>query len=131
MIKTKFKFFLEQVQTTNSDKEVSLKDYQEKINYYNSNKGKFSSILSKEQTAWEVDAEKIINGNIYLGKYWKLMKIEKTIKNDEEKLNSQEITAEEKKEVQTNIQDNKRKLGEIKKELDDKIKEDLKNIQES
>ena len=131
MIKTKFKLFLEEVQTMNSDKEVRLKDYQEKINYYNNNKNKFNSILSKEQEKWEEEAQKIINGNIYLGKYWKLSKIEKNIKNDQEKVNSQEISLEEKQQIQKDIQDNNKKLTEIKKEIENKIKEDLKDIQES
>jgi len=43
-----FKIYLEELETTlNSDKEIKLKDYNDKLQYYNSKKSLLKNILSK------------------------------------------------------------------------------------
>lgn len=122
-----FKNILESTDTMNSDKEVKLKHYRDLISTYNSKKGSFRSILNKSQETWEDDAQKIIDGNTYLGSQWKLDKIDHYIKQDEERMRG-EVTQEEKKEIQEKINDNKKKLSEHKNELSEKIREDLNDI---
>jgi len=126
----KFKLFLEEVQNINSDKEVRLKGYQDKINYYNSNKGKFVSILaSKKPEVWEDEANKIINGNKYLGKQWKINKIEHKIKEDEDRIKSGELTNDEIKKITQDIADNKKEVNTFKQESLQEIQQDLSDIQ--
>lgn len=124
------KLLLEEVsQEVNSDKEVKLKDYQKTVQEYNANKEKFKSLLiSKTEDKWEEEAEKIINGNTYLGLQWKLAKVERNINVDEEKIKNSELTEEEKKEIQTRINDNKKQLSEEKNELSKQIRTDLAEI---
>lgn len=125
-----FKLFLEEVQNVNSDKEVRLKDYQDKIAYYNSNKNKFVGILStKKPEVWEAEANKIINGNKYLGDKWKIDKMDFTIKQDEDKLKSNELTAEEEKKIALDIANNKKELGKFKQDSLKEIQTDLRNLQ--
>jgi hypothetical protein len=125
-----FKLFLEEVKNINSDKEVRLKDYQDKINYYNSNKNKFLGILStKKQEIWEDEANKIINGNKYLGDKWKIDKMDFTIKQDEAKIKSNELTAEEEKKIALDIANHKKELNKLKQESLREIQDDLKNLQ--
>lgn len=124
-----FKLMLEDLEI-NSDKEVTLKGYQEALQEYNANKEKFKAILlSNPQEKWEEEAEKIIDGNTYLGSHWKLSKIERFINEDEEKLKRSELTEEEKKEIQQKILDNKKELSIEQNNLSKKIREDLAEIQ--
>ena len=115
--------------TLNSDKTTQLTGYENDIGYYNSNKNRLILLAQKpvdEKT--EQEANKIINGNIYLGMAWKMNKMQTTMKADEEKLGSNEISSEEKKIIQTNVNTNKQDLMKIKKELDDKMSNDLGQI---
>lgn len=113
----------------NSDKEVKLKDYQDKVNKYNSDKNKFKSIFTKKPEIWEVEAEKIIKDNIYLGGAWKLSKMQHQLDTDNEKIKSGDLTQEEIKEIQDKIKKNQLELNKEKQELLKKIKEDLVDIQ--
>ena len=115
--------------TLNSDKEVKLKDYQEKISKYNSDKGKFKSILSKDLKVWEQESQKIIDGNVYLGGAWKLAKMQNQLDTQEEKIKSGDLTQEEIKEIQDKIKKQVVELNKEKQELNKKIKDDLTNIQ--
>lgn len=125
-----YKLFLEEVQNINSDKEVKLKDYQDKIEYYNQNKGKFVSILTtRPEDKWELESNKIINGNIYLGTKWKIDKMTYMIKKDEDKIKTNELTTDEEKQVQIDINNNKKELQVIKQNFDKKIREDLIDLQ--
>lgn len=125
-----YKLFLEEVQNINSDKEVKLKDYQDKIEYYNQNKGKFVSILTtRPEDKWELESNKIINGNIYLGTKWKIDKMTYLIKKDEDKIKTNELTTDEEKQVQIDINNNKKELQVIKQNFDKKIREDLIDLQ--
>ena len=125
-----FKLFLEEVQNINSDKEVKLKDYQDKINYYNNNKNKFAGILStKKQEMWEDEANKVINGNKYLGDKWKIDKMDFTIKQDEAKIKTNELSDEEEKKVALDIANHKKELNKFKQDSLKEIQDDLKNLQ--
>lgn len=113
----------------NSDKTTQLTGYENDMGYYNSNKGKLLLLSQKavdEKT--EQEANKIINGNIYLGIAWKMYKMETALKGDEDKLGSNEISQPEKAQIQTNVNTNKQELNKVKKELDDKIRLDLGQI---
>lgn len=125
-----YKLFLEEVQNINSDKEVKLKDYQDKLEYYNQNKDKFTSILTtRPEDKWELESNKIINGNIYLGTKWKIDKMDYLIKKDEDKIKTNELTTDEEKQVQIDINNNKKELQDIKQNFDKKIREDLIDLQ--
>lgn len=125
-----YKLFLEEVQNINSDKEVKLKDYQDKLEYYNQNKDKFTSILTtRPEDKWELESNKIINGNIYLGTKWKIDKMDYLIKKDENKIKTNELTTDEEKQVQIDINNNKKELQDIKQNFDKKIREDLIDLQ--
>lgn len=113
----------------NSDKTTKLTGYENDMGYYNANKGKLLLLSQKPADAkTEQDANKLINGNIYLGLAWKLYKMETTLKADEDKLGSNEISQPEKSQIQTNVNVNKQELNKVKKELDDKIRNDLGQI---
>lgn len=121
----------QQVQNTtlNSDKATQLTGYENDMGYYTSNKNKLLALSQQpadEKT--EVEANKIINGNIYLGMAWKLYKMQTTMKADEQKLGNNQISAEEKSQIQKNVNTNKQELNKVKKELDDKIQQDLGTI---
>lgn len=121
----------QQVEDTalNSDKTTQLTGYENDMGYYNTNKGKLILLAQKpvdEKT--EEEANKIINGNIYLGMAWKMNKMQTSLTADQQKLGSNEISAEEKKIIQTNINTNKQNMMNIKKELDDKMSSDLGQI---
>jgi len=111
----------------NGEKEINLKKYEDEIAYYNSNKEKFKSIFTKAQEKWEEDANKIINGNKYLGLKWKMDKINQDILVQTEKLKS-EISEEDKSEIQNTIKDSKDKLLEVQYELNKSIKTDLETL---
>lgn len=115
----------------NSDKTTQLTGYENDMGYYNSNKNKLL-LLSQQPTdeKTEQEANKIINGNKYLGVAWKLYKMETTLKGDEQKLGSNEISQPEKQQIQTNVNTNKTELNKAKKELDDMIKLDLGHIKQ-
>lgn len=125
----KFKLFLEEVQNINSDKEVRLKDYQDKVAYYNINKSKFIPIFAKKPEVWEDEANKIIKGNKYLGDKWKIDKMEHKIKEDEDKIKSGELTDEEEKKIAKDIADNKKELNTYKQESYREMQQDLRDIQ--
>jgi hypothetical protein len=115
--------------TINSDKEVKLKDYQEKINKYNSDKLKFKSIFIKDPKFWEDLANKIIDSNTYLGGAWKLAKMQHTLDEFNEKIKSGEMSQEEIKDIQLKIKTQTLELNKEKNELLKKIKDDLIDIQ--
>lgn len=127
----KYELFLEDVDNVNSEKEVKLKDYKDKINLYNSNKNKFKSIFSKDSGVWEEEANKIINGNIYLSAAWKIAKAENNISETEEKIRSGELSKEEIKDLQDKLKIYKTELSKDNQEILKKIKEDLYKIQTS
>ena len=126
----KYGKYLEAVQNMNSDKEVKIRDYQEKLKYYNANKDKFTAILANStEDKWEDLANKIIRGNIYLGAKWKLDKIAFVIKRDEDKTRTNELSKDEEKKLQQDINDNKKTLSTSKQELTKKIANDLLQLQ--
>ena len=120
-----FKIYLEELETTlNSDKEIKLKDYNDKLQYYNSKKSLLKNILSKPFEKQELEASKIILSNPYLGTEQKVLKIENQINTDTEKLKGN-LTQEEAKKIQETINNNKNELNNLKNNLNKKIKEDL------
>lgn len=123
------KLYLEAVQNLNSDKEIKLKNYQNMIQTYNAKKDKLKQIFNQDENMWEELANKEIDDNVYLGGYWKIAKIENTIKKNQEKINTKSLTQDEIVEIQTEIQNNTKKLKDEQRELDDKIKKDLNKIQ--
>lgn len=125
-----FEEILEAIQSMNSEKETKLKDYQDKVNYYNSNKNKFMSILrSKKQDIWEAEANKIIKGNVYLSKKWSLDKLQFSIEEDTKRMNSADYSADEEKEMKLKMDKNKLEFNKDKAALDKQIKDDLKALQ--
>lgn len=125
----KFELFLEEVNTQNSNKEIKLKDYQEKLNAYNAKKNNFKPILiNKEQKDWEALAAKIINGNVYLGAAWKLAKINKQIEDATEKIKSGNMSDLEVKELQDKIKEYHAELLKAQDSLNKQIKNDLITI---
>jgi len=115
--------------TLNSDKSTQLTGYENDMGYYNSNKNKLLLLSQKAaDDKTEGEANKIINGNIYLGMAWKLYKMQTAMKADEDKLGSNQLSAEEKAQIQTNVNTNRTELAKVKKELDDKIQTDLGQI---
>lgn len=124
-----FKMILENVQTMNSDKEVKLNDYKDKLKNYNSNKSKLISVLTRPTEQWEIEAGKIIKDNIYLGGQWKYDKMNFKITDDTKKLQGNELTQDEKNNLQKDININKQELVKIKQTLDTQIKDDLIALQ--
>ena len=113
----------------NSDKDVMLKDYQDKLNYYNSNKNKFKGILTSQTTdKWEQLAALIIKDNIYLGGKWKLDKIQNRIDINKKELTDATLTAEEKTDINKDIADDTKKLADAQKDLTDRINNDKAKI---
>lgn len=126
----KFQLFLEEVKNINSDKEVRLKDYQDKILYYNNNKNKFLGILTtKKQPTWEEEANKIINGNKYLADKWKIDKMDFTIKQDEDKIKSNELSEEEEKKITLDIANHHKELNKMRQDSLKEIHQDLIDLQ--
>lgn len=118
--------------TMNSDKEVKLKKYQDTLKEYNSNKTKFVGILlSTKPEQQEQIANKIINGNPYLGTAWKLAKIENEIKVNQDKINKKDISADEIKAAQTQMNLDKQNLTKQQQALTTQIATDLKTINEN
>lgn len=115
-------------ETFNTEKETKLKAHEEEVQTYNANKTKFVNIFSKDEKGWEEEASKIIDGNVYLGIVWKMEKIKNNIKGLEDKLNDAEMSDEEKKSVEEQITDNKDKIQDQEKELNDQIGQDLNDI---
>ncbi len=125
----KFELFLEEVNTQNSSKEIKLKDYQDKVNNYNSKKNSFKPILvNKEQKDWEELASKIIKGNVYLGSAWKIAKITKQVEDATEKIKSGDMSSEEVKELQEKIKEYQAELLKTQTALNIQIKTDLQAI---
>jgi len=131
-----FEYFLERVKARkineevfNTEKETKLKNHEQKLQYYNANKNKFKSIFSQSEDKWEEDAEKIINGNVYLSHMWRVNKIENNITKLEDQLRNAELSNEEKQDMENKIAENKDKLKEQEKELEKKIKDDLSEIE--
>lgn len=126
-----FEYYLNKINeqdTFNTDKETKLKEYQKKIEYYNANKNKFINIFSKDESNWEKDAEKIIDGNTYLSSLWRIEKIKNNINKLENKLREAELSKEEKQSIEEQVSENAEKIKEQQKELDNKIRLDLNNI---
>lgn len=115
-------------ETFNTDKETKLKAHEEEVQTYNANKNKFVNIFSTDENNWEGEAEKIIDGNVYLGQVWKMEKIKNSIKKLEDKLTDAEMSDEEKKSVEEQIKENDEKIKDQQKELDDLIRQDLNDI---
>lgn len=114
--------------TLNSEKETKLEEYNNIVNYYNANKDKFKSIFSRQQETWEDEAKKIINGNEYLFMKWQLDKLEQTQLTSDEKLRTGKLTSDEKNNIRIEIQENKKKIDQLKREIDEKIRLDLNKI---
>lgn len=127
----KYELFLEDVNNSNSEKEVRLKDYKNKINSYNSNKNKFKSILTKDVSVWEEEASKIIDGNVYLSSEWKIAKAQKHITDIETEIRSGELSKEEIKDNQNKLKELKSELSKDQQDLQKHIKDDLHKIQTS
>lgn len=111
----------------NGEKEIQMKKYEDELTYYNANKEKFKSIFTKAMEQWEIDANKIINGNEYLGLKWRMDKINKEIDTQTEKL-KEELSEEDKAAIQETIKTNKDALLEVQYALNKKIKADLEAI---
>jgi len=111
----------------NSDKSVKLKAYQDNLAYYNKNKNRFDQILAVDEEKQEELANKLINGNAYLGIAWKMAKMEHSIEKAEEDIRG-ELTEEEKTEINNTNNENKNKLRELQYELQKMIKKDLETI---
>lgn len=112
----------------NSNKAIALQEYEQDIKYYNSNKSKLEFLKNDDITKLEEEANEIINGNKYLGLYWKLVKLNKTVNEYEEKLKNSELTNDEKKTMQDDLREKVLDMNEAKKKLDDTIKTDLNEI---
>lgn len=126
-----FEYYLNKINeqdTFNTEKETKLKAYQKNVEYYNANKNKFINIFSKDENQWEKDAEKIIDGNTYLNSLWVIEKIKNNITKLENKLREAELSSEEKQSIEEQIQENTGKIKEQQKELDNKIRLDLNDI---
>ena len=129
MVKS-FEKILELVQTMNSDKETKLKDYQNKINYYKTNSTKFMAILKgKKPDQWELEANKIIKGNVYLAKKWALDKLQFSIDQNVLKIKSAEMSDEEEKNLNNSLIKDRLTLQKNKQALDKQIHDDLTHIQ--
>lgn len=127
-----FKAFLEDVQngTMNSDKEVKLEDYKDKVDKYNADKSKFMPILNgKKQDVWEEEANKIIDGNPYLGAQWKIDKMEHSIKDNDAKVKSGDLSKEEMDKIKLQVKEDQAALNKLKQEISKKIRMDLHDIQ--
>lgn len=113
----------------NTEKETKLDNHEQIVQYYNANKDKFKNIFSQPEEKWEEEANKIIDGNVYLSHKWRIDKIENHITKLEDKLRSAEISDEEKKSIEEQISENENKLQDQSKELDKKIRQDLNEIE--
>jgi hypothetical protein len=124
-----FRLFLEEVQNQNSDKEVRLRDHQEKLDEYNSKKGQLQSIINgRKPEQWEEEAAKVIDGNPYLGFQWKINKIEYEIKSNEEKVRAGNISQEEAAKIKDKIKADTAELNKARSEVTKKINDDLADI---
>lgn len=128
-----YEYYLEKVQKTNEDvsnteKETKLKNHEKKMEYYKSNKDKFSNIFSNDEENWEEKAEEIIDGNIYLNYVWKIEKIKNKITELENKIREGELSDEEADNIESQISENEEKIDEEQDKLDKKISEDLSEI---
>ena len=124
-----FEMFLEEVKVVNSDKEIKLKDYQDKIKAYNDNKEKFKPIFAKNQATWEDEAAKIINNNKYLGHVWDQAKAQNDIDVMTAKVASGDLSPEENTDMKTKIKTSQDALKKDQANLDKEVKDDLTNIQ--
>lgn len=125
-----FEHFLNKIneEVFNTEKETKLKSYEQKVQEYNAKKTKFTNIFTNDETRWEELAEKIIDGNTYLSSAWKIEKIKHNITKLEDKLRSAELTDDEKSGVEEQLKDNKDQIKKQQKELDEKIRLDLNDI---
>jgi TRAP-type C4-dicarboxylate transport system substrate-binding protein len=121
-----YEFYLEQVQNTN--KETLLDDHTKNVQYYNANKDKFDNIFLKDESKWEEEAKKLIDGNVYLSSKWKISKIEKQQKELEDKLKEAELTFDEKTDINNKILELKKQVNDEIREIDKKISQDLSEI---
>lgn len=125
-----FKYFLNKIneEVFNTEKETKLKSYEQKVQEYNAKKTKFANIFTNDETRWEELAEKIIDGNTYLSSAWRIEKIKHNITKLEDKLRSAELTDDEKSYIEEQLKDNKDQIKKQQKELDEKIRLDLNDI---
>lgn len=125
-----FKYFLNKIneEVFNTEKETKLKSYEQKVQEYNAKKTKFANIFTNDETRWEELAEKIIDGNTYLSSAWRIEKIKHNITKLEDKLRSAELTDDEKSYIEEQLKDNKDQIKNQQKELDEKIRLDLNDI---
>lgn len=125
-----FEYFLNKIneEVFNTEKETKLKSYEQKLQEYNAKKTKFTNIFTNDETRWEELAEKIIDGNTYLSSAWRIEKIKHNITKLEDKLRSAELTDDEKSGVEEQLKDNKDQIKNQQKELDEKIRLDLNDI---
>lgn len=113
----------------NSDKAIELSRYEKDMNYFEENKKKLDSVLSiSEEEEQEVEANKIIQGNKYLGLYWKHIKAMKKSDSMEERLNDSELTEEEKQNMRQELNDLQADMVLTKRNLEQSIKNDIKDI---
>src|ERR1039457_2392112 len=124
-----FEMYLEEVKVKNSDKEIKLKDYRDKVKNYTTNKDKFKPIFTKDQKTWEDEAEKIINNNKYLGYAWTQAKAQHDIDIMNDKVTSNELSPEEITDMKTKIKAAQDELKKDQIDLDKEVKGDLTNIQ--
>lgn len=125
-----FEHFLNKIneEVFNTEKETKLKSYEQKVQEYNAKKTKFTNIFTNDEARWEELAEKIIDGNTYLSSAWKIEKIKHNITKLEDKLRSAELTDDEKSGVEEQLKDNEDQIKNQQKELDEKIRLDLNDI---
>lgn len=112
----------------NTSKQAKLDDHQNKVQYFNANKSKVENIVLKPEDKWEEEARKIIDGNVYLNNYWNITKIQQQQKQIEEKLKNAELSQDEKRDMQTKIQELNKKISEEERQIQDKINKDLAEI---
>ena len=126
--KNKFKLLTEIL----SDKTVKLDAYKSTIDYYNSNKTKFITMLrasdNMSDDAIDEKAKEIIKGNPYLNMQYKIDKVIYQIERSTKRLSSNDVSDLEKKSIQENIATSNKQLNELKAELNKKIKDDLSDI---
>lgn len=112
----------------NSDKSIGLENYEKSVAEFNQNKNKLDRVLSFDKEDWEDKAHEIINGNKYLGLYWKYIKSVEESDEMEERLKSSELTNDEKTEMKNKLSELQKTMIDNKRQIDQSIKDDLDNI---
>lgn len=123
--------YLEDVKSDllNTDKETKLRDHRNKITEYNNKKNSFVNIIkTKKPETWEIEAQKVINGNPYLGIKWKLDKLQNTVEDSQLKMKSNDVTIEEKKKIEEQLKKDLVTLAAIKQDITKTMAADLQKI---